>query len=62
MRISPEVIELEDLSYEKRVIDCKWLYMMEDDTTDAAEKIFKARWVVKCFEQQKPSIALRFFH
>ncbi|OAE18207.1 hypothetical protein AXG93_406s1750 [Marchantia polymorpha subsp. ruderalis] len=45
--------ELVELPNGKRAIDCKWAYVVKDVSTDAVEKIFKARLVTKGFEQRK---------
>ncbi|OAE28602.1 hypothetical protein AXG93_2175s1860 [Marchantia polymorpha subsp. ruderalis] len=45
--------ELVDLTNGKRAIDCKWVYTVKDESTEAAEKIFKARLVAKVFGKRK---------
>lgn len=45
--------KLVELFNEKQAIDCEWVISMKDVSTDAAEKIFKAKLMTKGLEQPK---------
>lgn len=42
-----------ELYLDKRVVDCKWVSMKNDKSTDKIDKIFKVRLIAKAFTQRK---------